>query len=137
MNLSPETVANLKVGTVILDRNFIFPDGEIKSKYFIILSNLIEDNYVYALTTSKTRTYRNSLHDVCKITDPVFPIETIVEINRTSLMSIKKIKGKSVNLEIKGILKQDNIALIHEMISESNYIEGYIKDIIIDMICGE
>ena len=73
MRLNLEDLPILSVGTVVHDRNFMFHDGEIKSKYFIILSNLIEDSYIYILTTSQLDTYKASIHDVCEITDPVFP----------------------------------------------------------------
>ena len=127
------------MGTVIHDRNFVFHDGEIKSKYFIILSNLIEDSYIYTLTTSQLDTYKASIHDVCEITDPVFPKKNIVEINRADLISIKKLMIKVTNhdLDNVGVISKGNLDYILDMISESDFVNGNIKNIVIDMICEE
>jgi len=121
------------------DRNFVFHDGEIKSKYFIILSNLIENSYIYTLTTSQLDTYKASIHDVCEITDPVFPKKYIVEINRVDLISIKKmmIKVNNHDLDNVGVISKGNLDYILDMISESDFVNGNIKNIVIDMICEE
>jgi len=139
MQLNLEDLPILSLGTVVHDRNFVFHDGEIKSKYFIILSNLIEDSYVYTLTTSQLDTYKASIHDVCEITDPVFPKKNIVEINRVDLISIKKlmIKVNNHDLDNVGVISKGNLDYILDMISESNFVNGNIKNIVIDMICEE
>jgi len=139
MRLNLEDLIILSVGTVIHDRNFVFHDGEIKSKYFIILSNLIEDSYIYTLTTSQLDTYKASIHDVCEITDPVFPKKNIVEINRADLISIKKLMIKVTNhdLDNVGVISKGNLDYILDMISESDFVNGNIKNIVIDMICEE
>jgi len=137
MRITPNDIQNLKLGTVIRDNNFVFQDGEIKAKYFIILSDIIKDNYIYTLTTSKTDTYRSSIHDECVISDPVFPLKTIIEIRRASFISTKKLINKIGDLENMGILTKINLEYILEMISESDFVPGYVKDIIIDIICEE
>ena len=139
MQLNLEDLPILSLGTVVHDRNFVFHDGEIKSKYFIILSNLIEDSYVYTLTTSQLDTYKASIHDVCEITDPVFPKKNIVEINRADLISIKKlmIKVNNHDLDNVGVISKGNLDYILDMISESDFVNGNIKNIVIDMICEE
>ena len=78
-------------------------------------------------------------HDVCEITDPVFPKKNIVEINRADLISIKKlmIKVNNHDLDNVGVISKGTLDYILDMISESDFVNGNIKNIVIDMICEE
>ena len=115
MKLKLNDIRNLSRGTVIRDDKFMFPDGEIKAKYFIILSDLIKDSYIYTLTTSKLDTYQTSIHAECIIEDPIIPLKSIVEIRRVSLTSAKKLAYKINDLDNVGVLLKENFDYILDM----------------------
>lgn len=121
----------IEAGAVFRDAKYLFPDGESKPKWFVVLSEkVIENSYIYCLTTSQVDTYLGSYSTFIKCKDPVFQKEIIIEIERIYIMDIKKIKAKYENgiIEYKGTLEQTLLEEIKEEIENSERIEEIFKD---------
>ena len=121
----------IEAGAVFRDSNFIFSDGESKPKWFVVLSDKIIDNsYIYCLTTSQVDTYLGSYSTFIKCKDPVFGKDIIIEIERIDVMNINKIKTKYEDgiIEYKGTLEQALLDEIKEEIENSERIEEFFKD---------
>ena len=121
----------IKAGAVFRDAKYLFSDGESKPKWFVVLSEkIIENSYIYCLTTSQVGTYFGSYSTFIKCQDPVFEKDIIIEIERIYIMDIKKIKAKYENgiIEYKGTLEQTLLEEIKEEIENSGRIEEIFKD---------
>jgi hypothetical protein len=121
----------IKAGAVFRDEKYLFTDGGSKPKWFVVLSDkIIENSYIYCLTTSQVDTYLGSYSTFIKCQDPVFGKDIIIEIERIYVMDINKIKAKYENgiIEYKGTLKQTLLEEIKEEIENSERIEEIFKD---------
>lgn len=125
--------ANLiEAGRVLIDKNFEFPDGEYGKKWLLILSDkLIENSYIYCLTTSQHNTYQRSYSDYIVTNDPALGNKTIIiEIERIDLISINLLKRKYQNnvLEIKAKIAPSLMIEILNKIQDSERIANYLKE---------
>jgi hypothetical protein len=108
----------MKKGTVLLHHNFKFEDGEVKSKYLILLNDFTQgQNLLMVLTTSNQRRYPyeqgcHSDRNTFVITETeekdIFKKRTWVQIDRINEFDVKELMQKSFekNVEIKGVLKE-------------------------------
>lgn len=124
----------IRAGSVIIDRAYVFEgDEDTRAKHYIILSNtLIEDSYVYCLTTSKTGTYSGSFAEYIKASDPALGNDIIIELERISLIKISVLQKRydAGNLVVSKdcVLSPELLTAILERIEDSERIPEYIKD---------
>jgi hypothetical protein len=124
--------ALINAGRVLIDKCFIFPDGNVKPKHILILSdNIVEESYIYCLTTSQTGTYRGSYAEYIECNDLAFGNkQIIIEIERIDIINLKLLEKKyrRKELVIKGKIKQDLLSEIMSRIEESERIPMYYKE---------
>ena len=108
----------LKVGEILFDPNFIFPDGRTKGKLLIILARSLADDYIVARTTSNPQ--RKSFNYGCHNDEPdpsfsipkttgAFPKDTWVCLDYLLNFDDLKLEAKVAASEItqKGVLQPD------------------------------
>ena len=122
----------IKPGSVFRDNEYIHSDGTLDEKWFIILSDVVESNYWYCLTTSKVNTTYKNVHfsKIIKTSDKPFPIPTIIEIERVDAISIDIIQKKydENKIEYKGCIDPLLLEEIFDKQRESISIPDDIKE---------
>lgn len=132
-------VKNLRKGDLLLWSNYKLDSGKVKNKIIIVLNSYKYKFVIYVLTTSKTVIYNKDPYaTIDTVRFPAkkikcFPLETVVDLKRCVIKTVKFLGEKfyNNNLKLIGRLPDEEIKIIDECAEKAITLNQETKNLIL------
>ena len=130
---------NLQRGDILFCKSYKFPDGTIKNKLIVVLSNCINDKFfVCVLPTSKIAFYKNPLNQTDIIwleakEAKCFSLTTVIDLKHYFFIRASDIGEKLYDKTLKkaGMLPKEFIQRINDVVINAKTLNVKIKNLIL------